>query len=38
MMNNNRYSNVPRLLGEVVRELIQQGAILSNLRYKSYGK
>ena len=28
----------PRLLGEVLRDLIQQGAILSNLRYKNYGK
>jgi hypothetical protein len=30
-------SKEPKLLGEVIRDLIQQGEILSNQRYKNYG-
>ena len=30
--------NEPKLLGEVIRDLIQQGAILVNSKLNNYGK
>ena len=31
-------SKEPELLGEVIRDLIQQGSILPNLKISNYGK